>query len=344
MSTRIAHGGGQMRVEVSDPSHVGACRRTALRMAERWDFDETATGRVGLVATELATNLIRHAGRGELLIQPIEYDSELQIEILSIDSGTGMDDVDRCLQDGYSTAGTAGTGLGAVRRISAAFDLYSQVGSGSVVLSRVAFRGASPPSSLPAETVHFGALSIALRGEIECGDNWSIAREGDRHSVLVIDGLGHGPLAAKAASAGITAFTQHAFSAPGEALRQLHRSLMGTRGAAAACISLDRQESHARYAGVGNIAGVLAGSGTQKGMISHNGTLGLTLGRTQELDYGWPPGAVIIMHSDGLTSRWSLSQYPQLAAHHPAIIAAILYRDHARGRDDTTVIVVSRGL
>jgi anti-sigma regulatory factor (Ser/Thr protein kinase) len=342
MSTRIAQGGGQMRLEVSDLSHVGACRRAALGMAERWQFDETASGRVSLVATELATNLIRHAGGGELLIQPIEYDSEIQIELLSIDTGSGMIDVARCLQDGYSTAGTTGTGLGAVRRLSATFDVYSQSGVGSVVLSRVASTDASAPASLPSAPIRFGTLSIALRGEPECGDNWSIAQNNHRQSVLVIDGLGHGRLAAAAASAGTASFAKDPFAAPSEALRRLHESLLGTRGAAAACVALDQERGQARYAGVGNIAGVLAESGTQRGMVSHNGTLGLTLGRTQELDYGWSASTILILHSDGLSSRWSLAAYPELVAHHPAVIAAVLYRDQARGRDDATVVVVSR--
>lgn len=342
MSTRIACGGRQLRLEVTDPSHVGECRRAALRMAQRWSFDETHTGRVGIVATELATNLIRHAGAGELLIQPIEYDTQTQIEFLAIDSGSGMADIARCLHDGYSTGGTAGTGLGAVKRMSNAFDAYSQPGAGTVVLARVANTDVAVSHALPTASVHFGTLSVPLRGELECGDSWSIAQDDVRHSVLVIDGLGHGPLAAAAASAATAAFARQPFAPPAEAMRELHRSLAGTRGGAAACLSLDQEKGQAHYAGVGNIAGVVATVGSQRGMVSHNGTLGLTLGRTQQLEYDWAPRSVLILHSDGLSSRWSLAAYPELIAHHPAVIAAVLYRDRSRGRDDATVVVVSR--
>lgn len=342
MSTRIACGGGQLRLEVTDPSHVGECRRAALKMAQRWSFDETHTGRVAIVATELARNLIQHAGTGELLIQPIEYETQTQIEFLAIDSGSGMADIARCLHDGYSTTGTPGTGLGAVRRMSAAFDVYSQPGAGTVVLARVGITDVAVLDAVPHTSLHFGTLSVALRGELECGDSWSIAQDSMRHSVLVIDGLGHGPLAAAAASAATAAFARHPFAPPADAMRQLHRSLAGTRGAAAACLTLDQEKGQVHYSGVGNIAGVLATAGSQRGMVSHNGTLGLTLGRTQQLEYDWSPRSVLILHSDGVSSRWSLAAYPELIAHHPAIIAAVLYRDRSRGRDDATVVVASQ--
>jgi anti-sigma regulatory factor (Ser/Thr protein kinase) len=340
MTARIVRGGAQMRLEVSDPSHVGACRRAAQNLASAWQLPDTAVGRVGLVATELATNLIRHAGEGEILLQPVESDGLTEIELLSIDRGPGMLAED-CLRDGFSTAGGPGTGLGAVRRQSAAFDLYSQPQAGTVVLARID-SGASGRSAVRAAPFEVGAISVAMRGELECGDGWSLADEDERHALLVVDGLGHGSFAALAADAAVDGFAEEPFAAPEETMRSLHRRLASTRGAAAACAVFATGGATLAYAGVGNISGTLAADETQRGLMSYNGTLGSSLARARQFEYPWPAHAVLVMHSDGLTARWSLAAYPQLATRHAAVIAAVLYRDQSRGRDDATVVAVKR--
>lgn len=331
--------GTQMRLEVTDSSHVGLCRREAQRLADACGFDATSSGRVAIAATELANNLIGHAGCGEMLLQPVGDGPELEIELLSIDRGPGIECLERSMRDGYSTAGTAGTGLGAVRRLSATFDIYSRPGAGTVVLSRI---GAGRGPARKAPEIEFGAVSVAMPGEFECGDGWSVVREGTRYALLVVDGLGHGTLAAAAAAAAIAAFGARPFAEPEQAMHELHRHLNGTRGAAAACALLDPEKALLRYAGVGNISGVIATAGAQRGLLSHNGTLGATLRRAQQLDYPWHAGSVLVMHSDGLSSRWSLAGYKDLGACHPAVIAGVLYRDRSRQRDDATVIVASR--
>ena len=125
-------GSSQTHFEVRADHQIGECRRAAQRLAQASGFDETAVGRVGIVASELATNLVRHGGGGELLLQSLAAQGDVQVELLAIDQGPGMADVRRCLQDGYSSGGTHGEGLGAVRRLSSAFDIYSMLGRGTV--------------------------------------------------------------------------------------------------------------------------------------------------------------------------------------------------------------------
>jgi anti-sigma regulatory factor (Ser/Thr protein kinase) len=340
----MSKGGAQLRIEVTDPGHVGVCRRAAQGLAEAWRFDATSAGRVGIVATELATNIIRHSNHGELLIQPVTEEFGTQIELLAVDRGRGMTAVEDCLRDGYSTGGTSGSGLGAVRRMSEAFDIYSQPGVGTIVMARIAAADLSfHTRRLRAPShVQFGMISVPLRGETECGDIWSIALQPGSCSVLVADGLGHGPLAAIAAGAAATAYGERPFDNPQETLRFLHGRLSATRGAAVACALFDEQTSRVQYAGVGNISGYVVSAGVQKGMLSHNGTLGLSMARAQALPYDWAAHSTTVMHSDGLSARWSLSDYPGLDGHHPAIVAAALLRDFSRDRDDATVVVVRR--
>jgi anti-sigma regulatory factor (Ser/Thr protein kinase) len=340
MNDRIITADLPVRVGISGQSDIGECRRTARRLGEACNLDENDVGKICIVATELATNVVRHGGGGEMLVQVLNDGMTPQVEMLAIDHGRGMEDVDRCLRDGYSTGGTPGTGLGAVSRLSTTFDVFSVPGQGTVALSRVEPKSARSSPAAGAHRLQFGAVCVALAGEIECGDTWRIADRGAVLSVMVADGLGHGPLAATASRAAAQAFADRPFDEPSSVMQSLHRSLAGTRGAVAACARLHTAESRVDYAGVGNIHGAIVGCERSRGMVSHNGTLGIQVPRPKQFAYDWPPGELVVMHSDGLSARWNLGEHPGLYTHHPAIVAAVLYRDLGRKRDDATVVVV----
>jgi anti-sigma regulatory factor (Ser/Thr protein kinase) len=340
MTSRIT-AGRQLRVAVSGQSDIGECRRNAKRLADGFQFDEVSTGRIAIVVTELATNIVRHAGSGELLMQVLDDGIAPELEVLAVDQGPGMRDLDACMRDGYSTAGTAGQGLGAVSRLADTFDAYSIEGKGTVVLARVARNRGPGLQARPGDgwTLEFGAINLAVAGEIECGDTWRVANRGPRSSLLVADGLGHGPLAATAAQAAATAFAASPFDDPSTMMHTLHLALSGGRGAAAACARLEAEESRVKYAGVGNISAAVVATERSRGMVSHNGTLGVQFLRSQQFEYEWPRGSHVVMHSDGLSARWALPAYPGLQMRHAAVIAAVLYRDFVRRRDDVTLLV-----
>jgi anti-sigma regulatory factor (Ser/Thr protein kinase) len=319
----------QRRHLIEEESQIGEARRDAQRLAVAYGLDDTQTGRVAIAATELATNLYRHGSGGQLLLQPIKAGDREAIELLAIDKGRGMSDVSRCLGDGYSTAGTAGTGLGAVRRLSVEFDIHSVPGEGTVVMSRIG----------PIAGSRFGAISIPLQGETECGDGWALAREHDCATLMVVDGLGHGAFAAIAAECALRTFADNPAESPRGLLERAHRALGNTRGAAAAVARIATQT--VSYAGLGNISGCLVSAEKSQGLISHNGTLGLTMPRVQQFEYERAAESFLVMHSDGISARWDLHKNASLRQRHPAIIAAVLYRDHARARDDATVVVLN---
>ena len=290
---------------------------------------------MAIVATELATNLARYARDGVLLIQALDLPAGLTVEVLSVDAGPGMTDVSACLRDGFSTSGTPGDGLGAVRRLSSDFDIHSTP-AGTVIVSRI--RRAAP---IPASPVYdWAAISLPAPNETVCGDAWRIAAQDDGVAVMVCDGLGHGPLAAEAAARAVAVFDERPFEDAAAMIERAHRALNGSRGAVMAVATLGG--ATLRYAGIGNIAGVLTGGERGRGLPSQNGTVGLQVRRVQPLDYDWPSGGRLFMHSDGLTNRWTLDSYPGLVSRHPAVQAGVLWRDHARGRDDATIVVVGR--
>jgi anti-sigma regulatory factor (Ser/Thr protein kinase) len=331
--------GSQIRIALSDESGIGECRRNARQLAEAYDFDEVSAGRIGIIATEMAANIVRHAGRGEILLQVLDDGATPELEVLAIDQGPGMHDMDECLRDGYSTAGTAGEGLGAILRLSNTFDLFSVAGHGTVVLSRTTRKQDLARPAPRRSSLEIGAISVAVAGEIECGDTWRVAEGDSMVSILVADGLGHGPLAASASKAAAAAFTLRPFEEPSVSMQNFHRALSGGRGAAAACARLNVADMTLNYAGVGNISGSVVTRDRSRGMVSHNGTLGVQLLRTQQFDYEWPLGSRVVMHSDGLSARWSVTAYPGLHLRHSAVVAAVLYRDFVRRRDDATVVV-----
>jgi len=322
---------------LTEPSQPAAARGTAHEVAERLGLSEVDTHRAGLVATELATNLVKHTtSGGELLIAGPISPSVRGVELIAIDRGPGMQDIARSLADGHSTAGSSGNGLGAVKRLADDFDAYSMPGQGTVIVARVR-SDRSPPARRPLFDV--GAISVAFSGEEVCGDAWCVHQQADRLIVLMADGLGHGPLASEAALAALAAVDARRFSSTTLALEGMHAAIRHTRGAAAAVMEIVPAARVVRFAGVGNIAANLCFDSQIRQTVSHNGTLGHEARLFREYSYPWTADSLMIMCSDGLKTRWSLSQYPGLQHHHPSVVAAVLYRDFSRQRDDVTVLV-----
>jgi anti-sigma regulatory factor (Ser/Thr protein kinase) len=325
-------------VAVAEASQVGQARRLAAEMAEQSGFNEEGTGRIAIVATELATNLIKHGGGGELLISRFDDRTGTGIECMALDSGPGMVNVDASLRDGHSTAGTTGTGLGAVVRGSHLVDIYSRPGGGTIVLARRYAGRADSNARLP--TALSGVVCIPKRGEEVCGDDWCLRPRVGGVSFVVADGLGHGPDAAQASNAAVATFLAMPQRPVDQVLTQMHEDLSRTRGAAVLVGDLDLARGDVLVAGVGNIAGALVSSNTTRRMISHNGTIGLVAKRIQTFSYPVTGVPLVIVASDGLLTNWSLAAYPGITERHPAVIAGVLYRDFCNGRDDVTVLVI----
>jgi anti-sigma regulatory factor (Ser/Thr protein kinase) len=321
---------------VTESSQAGHARRTAAALATRLGFSEEDAGKVALVTSEAAKNLVAHAREGLLLLRAVHQGPHVGVEVLALDKGPGMADVDLCMRDGYTTAGTGGSGLGAMKRMAAEFDLYSQPGQGTALMARL-WSGKPPPP----QALEVGVVCVPYPGEEVCGDAWSVADGAPGHErLLVADGLGHGPDAARASRAAVLSFLEQGGQALPQVMRGAHEELRSTRGAAVALVELRRQARQVEFVGVGNIsAAVLSPASTQR-MVSMNGTLGHQLLKVQPFQYTWSPDALLILCSDGLSTQWRVDRYPGLLARHPALVAGVLLRDFRRGRDDATVLVV----
>ncbi len=326
---------GTAAVAVEEPSQVGEARRLAMRVAAEAGFDESARSDIGIVATEAATNVVRHGARGEVLITEFEGAGGPGLEVVCVDHGPGMRDVEARMRDGHSSAGTMGGGLGAMRRLAHDFSIYSAPGVGTALVCRF---WVTPRKPERRDGVMCAGLAVAVQGESVCGDAWVAVQGGADTALLVADGLGHGASAAAASAEAIRIFRAQTSYQPERVLAVLHAGLRSTRGAAAAVALIDTRRRQVRYAGVGNISATIRSGDAGRSLVSNNGTLGLQMRKAQEFVYPWTDGALLVVHSDGLSASWKLEQYPGLFRQDPALVAAMLYRDHSRPRDDVSVV------
>jgi anti-sigma regulatory factor (Ser/Thr protein kinase) len=321
-----------LKVDVRDPSAVGAARRGSVEFALSAGLSEARTSDLAIVVTELARNLVKHTPQGGEVLISAAVDGAL--EVLVLDSGPGLRDPAAVMRDGYSTSGTPGTGLGAVSRLASAFDLYSLPGQGCVVLAR--FQGPATGTA----TFEVGGVQVPHPREHLSGDGWAAQVSGPVARLLMVDGLGHGLHAHEAAQGAIQAFRQAPHLPPLALMQEVHGALRGTRGAVGAVAELDHTSLNLRFSGIGNIMGAVVESNGRRGLVSLNGTLGQEVRKFTEQTTRWGPQSTLILHTDGLSSSWDLSRYPGLLRRPAALIAGVLYRDFQRGRDDATILVV----
>ncbi len=343
-------------VPVHDSTRVRDVRVAAEAASAYAGLDDKRTHAASLVATELATNLLKHAGGGQVLVETVNPRSAGRycapgvlpsVQILTVDHGPGIRDIAAALGDGYSTTGSLGAGLGTCRRIADQFDLYSTPGRGTLALARITTSrapGVAPePEGLPARA---GGLHVSLSAAEHSGDAWACAVTGSRMTLMVADGLGHGPEAARASDAAVDQLHRHPGLPPGTLLGLMSDALRRTRGAAVAIAQLDIEAGQLDYAGIGNIGARLRGDGEWHHLLSRPGIVGAVRPATLiHQRRPWRSDGLLVMHSDGLPSRWQPPGDPGLDRHDPAIVAATVLRDASSParpvRDDTAVAVLT---
>jgi anti-sigma regulatory factor (Ser/Thr protein kinase) len=332
------------RFLLTDRSFANIVKRDITRLAESYGFSPTEVGRVNIVVSEMISNLLKYSPQGGELL--VKYTSEHALEIICLDNGPGMKDPHRMIQDGTSTGGTTGEGLGAIIRQSHIFDMFSQPGCGTIVLSRI-YKGLTEAPK-PSSAFDIAAILVPKPNETICGDGFALAEQGKNCYLIALDGLGHGTYANEASTEAANTFMESPASDPAQKLRQIHSSIRKTRGAVGTIVHINLSQKKIGYCGIGNIAGKIftiegpvIANAISKNIIAYNGILGHNIPttlNTQTLE--WSKSKLLILHSDGIKTRWDLNKYTNLHRHDTGIIAALLYRDFSRHTDDTLVVVV----
>lgn len=324
-----------VRLDVADAGMVLVAQQHAQRVARAAGLDETGVEHAALTAAELAANAQRHGSGGQLLLQPAA--DVAAMDVIALDRGPGVPDWDRSFSDGYSTlAGSLGGGLGAVARVATTVTGWSRADSGTVLSARIGPLGA-------AATV--AGLGSPHRGERVNGDAWSWAIEDTGVFAVLADGLGHGPAAASAGALAVADAAELAALPLSEAILRVHGRLRGSRGAAVTAVRLrpaaDGEGHDLLVVGVGNVAAAVVGvDGSVRRTLIGHGTAGLAMRTPVQTSTRVPTGAVVVLHTDGLLSSWDLRDRARAVDAPPAVLGALLLRDHERGTDDTGIVVI----
>lgn len=324
------------RIEILNDAHVGMMGRLAHEATLRLGGDMATAQRTATVASELAANLAKHGRGGEILLSESKSGPDCKIDLHALDKGPGIENVAACLKRGQSSTGLGVRGLRLVNELAQEFQVYTRSGQGTAVWARCHISG----TVYPSEIFDHGGISVAVRGEELCGDAWVIAELSDELRIILADGLGHGLLAALAARKAIAIFQSSLQSGLSACLTKIHQELYNTRGAAASLISLNWAAGEIIMAGVGNVAVRILAADTTKAFLGDNGTLGAGIRKITEFKQSWDKDSVLVLHSDGISSRWETAGYPRLMAAHPALIAGVLYRDFRHLHDDSSVVVL----
>lgn len=321
---------------IDDVTASGSARRAAIKLAGRLGFSESRAGDVGIVASEVSSNVYRHANHGSVAVQVALRRGSPGVQILAFDRGPGMADFSAFSVDGRSTSDTLGVGLGAVTRLSTTLDVSSHPGLGTVLVAGLWSEAA------PAGPFDIGGLTRPITVDDPCGDALAGRETGSYHVFLAADGLGHGPLAAAAAQAAVSAFFATDDTEPRAILGRLHDELTHTRGAAAVVVSIDPTFRQLRVAGIGNVSAFVVTPGSRRSLVSYPGIVGHRVSAIRQFDYEIDDDAIVVVHSDGVKESWDLAAVPGLNRRSAAVIAATVMRDAGARRDDASVLVIRR--
>ncbi|MHB1586076.1 MAG: hypothetical protein ACYCRH_00945 [Acidiferrobacteraceae bacterium] len=307
-------------------------------MGQRLGFDPVRCERIRLVAAEMATNQTKYAhGRGCIQMWEVAG-AQHALDLFALDWGSGIADLSGAMQDGHSTSGTLGKGLGAISRLADAFDIYSLPAERPV-----------RPWSGTAVWARFGEVEDPLWQRVglfmrsyqdgPCnGDLVALHRTGTRVQVLHLDALGHGCPAEAVATLALGAFDP--LGDLKDVLQRIDRALSAGRGAALALFDLDFSGGVARSIGAGDLqASILQGFGKQTIRITP-GVIGQVHGSLELSESHWPYGALFMSASDGLRASWDPASVPGLLRRHPQLIAYFMGQTAGRISDDKSLLVV----
>ena len=329
--------------KIDDRSYVSFIKREIHNLVLSAGFTPLKVGEIDIIVSEIASNLIKFAETGELLYRVSSDDKGIFFEVYCLDKGKGIKDLSRMMQDGISSSATLGQGLGAINRLSDSASIYTLPNWGTVVHSKIYQKYSH--TSTKQDVINFGAVQVCCPGETVCGDGFFVKKTAAGLQFLMGDGLGHGINAHEAAQEAINAFKECRHVSPVDVLRYMHEQVKKTRGLVATVAYLDFAAQKWLMCGIGNISTSLYTGLSAKNYTPYNGIVGHNIPRTLNNSVmSLEKYQTLIMHSDGLKTRWNLNDMQGLLKHEPNIIAAALYKENARYNDDMTVFAAKINL
>jgi anti-sigma regulatory factor (Ser/Thr protein kinase) len=324
-------------IRVATLSEIRRAGEPARSFAASIGFPAQDCDEIVLVVTELASNLVRHGGGGILTLTANVAPDQVGIQIESEDRGPGIANFDRAVTDGYSTAGSLGTGLGAVNRLMDELELRPMPAGGAHIVCRRWLRASTTPAT---RWLEFGVATRAYGFQRENGDAFIVRQWGGNALAGVIDGLGHGQFALRAAQAARQYVERH-FDRPLEDLfRGAGRACRGTRGVVMALARFDFANHTFAVANVGNVEVRIFGAAARANLVVRRGIVGLNAPQPVTTVCQWTRGTILVMHTDGVRSHWDWKDFSDLTQEPSGAAAQRLLAALGRAEDDATVLVV----
>jgi anti-sigma regulatory factor (Ser/Thr protein kinase) len=329
--------GKHLCFKVADRSYFALLKKDIHAVAVKAGFSEMKTGEIDIIVAEIVSNLVKHGKGGRLLVKLVKEQGIEGLELISIDDGEGIADVNRMMADGISTTNTLGHGLGAIKRLSNVFQVYSQKDWGTILLTRI-FKEELPYQKKANE---IRAVVVPKPGEEKCGDAFYCKIGSHAIRLFLGDGLGHGAEAAVAVNAAIQVFKESRDESCADIIRELHKQVRKTRGLVGTVALYMKDEKCWRICGVGNIATRVINGIEVRNNMAYNGIIGHNIpGNMKDQEISAENAQVLVLCSDGIKTKWDLLKYPGILRYDLSILTAAIFKDHARHTDDMSVVAV----
>lgn len=322
--------------KANDRSYFAILKKEIHQLAVAAGFDEKKVGEIDIVVAEMVSNLVKHAGGGEVWAGIVKIDGIDALELISVDGGVGITDISRMMVDGVSTKNTLGHGLGAMKRLSDVFQMYSLKDWGTVLLIRI-LKEPKPLFMKPLK-MEIRSLLLPKPGEVECGDGFFYSNNSHHLKLFLGDGLGHGKEAARAVEKAGEAFLNCPETDPAQIIRFINTEVKKTRGLVGTVMVFDWKKAQWHTCGVGNIYTRFISPVQTRNYMPYNGIIGLNVPRSlnvQVIDH--ENGQVLLAASDGLKSKLDTQKYSSIWRYDLSVLSAALIKDFGRFTDDSSV-------
>ena len=316
-----------------------ATGRLVRESAERVGFKDRAVEELVLASAELVSNLVKYAGGGEFIVTELDENNQKGLQMETLDRGPGFSNLESAPGDGWSTGGSLGYGLGTVNRSTDTMEIHNRPGAAGG--AHVVCQRFCPKPIMPGEMpLSFGAATRPKPGSRINGDDYFIKAWGAEALAGVIDGLGHGQFAHRAANKAVNYLRTHYHQPLSGLFLGVGRECLATRGVVMALARFDCSQNKMSFASLGNIEARVIGGTTPFNFIIRRGIIGLHPANPKVTEHGWDPGMILVLHSDGLRSHWRADEIPGLLDLPPEGMARRLLNTLAKDDDDATVVVV----
>ncbi|MHC1760090.1 MAG: anti-sigma regulatory factor [Negativicutes bacterium] len=335
-------------IEVRSQWDIRAAKLLAEQVATGLGFDPQERDEIAIVISELGSNLIKHAGRGFIAVSALSDNGQMGIQIESLDNGPGIANIAEAMRDGFSTSNSLGIGLGAVNRLMDRHEIISPIeGEYGTKILCVRYVRCKDPLTVSHCPLEVGAATRNHPLAEVNGDAFLIKNGATSLTIAVIDGLGHGENARRAAWTAREYIEKHYEQPLDSVFSGTGISCSGTRGVVLAIVrfSWDALPVQAppiirfTHASVGNIECKVFGIPYPIPFVIRRGVVGLNAPKPVLSSHLWTSNMILVMHSDGLKTNWQWSEFPELVDSEINRAASILLRRLAK-EDDATVVVV----